>query len=648
MRRSDRALPRPHRVLPPLAAAILALSLALPARAQAPGDREGIRSGPRAKRDQEIRWREWGPAAFDQAKREGKLVLLDLTAVWCHWCHVMDETTYSDPEVIRVLNTEFVPVRVDADRNPQVADRYLSGGWPTTAVLTPEGQVLASQTYVPPADFQRMLVQIQDFYRKNRHAVDRKVAEQNRAVEETWKSAPPDTAGSATLETQVRRTLDALREGEDRQHGGFGSAPKFHNAGAVAFLFREARLRHDPRIRAMAVRAVDGAMRLEDSVWGGYFRYATKADWSAPHYEKLLSGNAEMLASLVLAYRETGGRKYLDAARRTSGYLDTWLHERSGSGGWFGSQDADVGSHDPNAKFYAGEDYYVLGNRLRRKVGIPHVDSTIYVDANARLVCALAEGVRAGVFDAPLALVPARIAIDRIWREGRAPDGSLYHAMTRHGGENPDLLQDQALVGIACLDLYEAGGDTTQLGRARTLRDWIRSHLEDRVGGGFRYGLPDSDAVGRTRAGERSEAGSVLAATLFLRMFWQDGDPEDRASVDRTLAWLRSGKTVVLDPARALLAERAAATPVRVAVIGDPRSGTTRALRGAGYRADAPAVVMRVYEKGGPDARWGEVAFPAKPSPALYLCGPRACSPPITNPDQVERKIREFLSVGLH
>jgi uncharacterized protein YyaL (SSP411 family) len=632
-----------------LGAAAILLLPAPAARAQAPGDREGIRSGPRTKRDHEIRWQEWGPAAFDQARREGKLVLLDLTAVWCHWCHVMDETTYSDPEVIQALNSQFVAIRVDADRNPQVTDRYLVSGWPTTAVLTPEGQVLASQTYVPPAEFRRMLVEIQDFYRKNRRAVQEKVAEQNRAVDATWKSEPPDTAGSATLEAQIGRTLDALREGEDKKHGGFGSSPKFHNADAVAFLFREARQRRDPGIRAVAVRAVDGAMRLEDSVWGGYFRYATKADWSAPHFEKLLSGNAEMLGSLVLAYGETGARRYRDAARRTVEYLDTWLRGRSGArGGWFGSQDADVGSHDPAAKFCAGEEYYVLGDRPRRQVGIPHVDSTIYAGANARLVSALAEGVRAGVFVAPGFLDPARSALDRIWSEGRAPDGSLYHAITRRGGVSPDLLEDQALAGLACLDLYETAGDTTLLDRARALRDWIRAHLEDRVGGGFRYGLPDSDAVGRTRAGERSEGGSVLAATLFLRLYWQDGNPEDRASVDRTLAWLRSGKTVVLDPARALLAERAAASPVRIAVIGDPDKESTRALRGAAYRADAPAVVTRVFGKGGPEAHWGEVSFPAKPSPALYLCGPRACSPPITNPDVVARKVREFLAAGLH
>lgn len=649
-----RALDRPGvaRALLLLAAALLFPAPTAPlARAQAPGNLEGIHSGPRAKRDQEIHWRPWGAAAFAEAKREGKLVLLDLTAVWCHWCHVMDETTYSDPAVIQALNARFIPIRVDADRYPQVADRYLTSGWPTTAVLTPQGHVLATQTYLLPAEFRRMISEVEDFYRRKRGDVDRKGAEMDRAVQETWKSEPPDTAGTAALGTQIGRTVDELRREEDRKNGGFRSAPKFHNPDAVAFLFREARLRRDREIRAVALRAVDGAMRLEDSVWGGYFRYGTKPDWSAPHYEKLLSGNADMLGSLALAYRETGARKYSDAVSRTVDYVNRWLGaapEAGGSpGGWFGSQDADVGSHDPRATFYAGEDYYVLGDRARRSEGLPHVDSTIYVDANARMVSALIEANRARALSPDREPAREKLAMDRIWREARSPDGSLYHALTPHGRVSPGLLRDQALAGLAYVDLYEATGDTIQLGRARVLRDWLRAHLEDRVGGGFRHGVPDSDAVGRARAGERTEEGSVLAATLYLRLYWLDEPPADRETVDRTLLWLRSGSAGPLDPATALLAERAAAKPVRIAVVGAGDRGKASPFLAAAYRTDAPEIVVRLYEEGGPRARWGKVSFPAKPAPALYVCGERACSPPMTDPGTLERRIRDFLAAGL-
>ena len=626
------------------AALLLALATAAPVGAQAPGDREGLHRGPRVKRDHEIAWRPWGPAAFEESRRLNHLVLLDITAVWCHWCHVMDETSYSDPDVIRLLNTEFTPIRVDSDRYPQVRDRYVSGGWPTTAVLTAEGQVLASATYMAPPELKRMLADVRDFYRTNRRDVERKSEEAERKVAATWRSEAPDTSGSIPAQTLVTKTLGVLRDGEDRENGGFGNAPKFHNADAVALLLREARSRPDPWLRRAAVKAVDGALHLEDSVWGGFYRYATSADWKEAHYEKLLEGNAALLRSLADVYRETGNRRYREAARRTVRYAATWLKDQR-RGGWFGSQDADVGSRDERARFSAGEDYYILGERLRRTLGFPHVDSTIYTDANSRMASAVIAGVRAGALPEE-ELASARGALDRLWRDLKAPDGSLAHAWAGGRRLSAGLLTDQVTAGIAFLDAYEVSGDTLLLGRARLLKHWIRAHLEDSTGGGFRYAPLDSTSIGRARGGERPPEGNVDAATFLLRSYWLEGDPGDRASAERVLAWLRSGETMAADPATALLAERIRGVPARIAVVGSARGAAARALREAAFRTVAPDVVVRLFDSGGPGARWGDVEFPRKPAPALYLCGERACAPPITNPDEVDRKVEAFLRGG--
>ena len=624
---------------------LLGLLGAPPARAQAPGDREGLRSGPRAKRDREIRWRDWGRAAFDEARAGNRLVLLDLTAVWCHWCHVMDETSYSDPEVIRLLNERFVPVRVDADRYPQVTDRYISSGWPTTAVLTPEGHILAVRTYVPPAELRKMLSDIADFYRTNRRDIDRKVAEAERRLDETWRSEPPDTASVEDADVLVDRTLAMLRESEDRVHGGFGAEPKFHDGEAVTFLLREARLRGEAPLRAMALRAVDGALRLEDPVWSGFFRYATKADWSEAHYEKMLGGNAEILASCAEAWLASGDRRYREAIVRSEAYAERWLRDSRG-GGWFGSQDADVGSHDPGAAFWAGEYYYAQDERARRKLGLPHVDSTLFADANARMAGALIAAVRAGALEESALRRPLE-ALDRLWRDLRAQDGSLYHAWSRGRGMSPGLLADQAYAAHAFLDAYEATGDTLHLSRARALRDWMRARLEDSTGGGFRYAVADPEAVGRLRAGDRPPGESAVAATLFLRFHWHEGLPEDRRTAERTAEWLRSGETLVLEPPRALLALRLRTEPVRLAVVGPRSSSKTAALRRAALRADVGEPGVRQFERGGPAARWNGVELPRKPETALYVCGERSCAPPITNPAEADRKIAAFLKAGL-
>ncbi len=641
-KRRRSAAPRSAALL--LGVALLSAALASPAGAQAPGAREGLHTGPRVKRDHEIAWRPWGPAAFAEAKRLDRLVFLDITAVWCHWCHVMDETSYSDSNVIYLLNTGFIPIRVDSDRYPQVRDRYVTGGWPTTAVLTSGGQVLDSRTYVGPTDLRRMLSSIRELYQKNRRDIERKATEDERKVAATWRTDEPDTLGAASGETIVSRTLDVLRDSEDRVHGGFGDAPKFHNPDAVELLLREARARHDPQLRASALRAVDAALALEDSVWGGFYRYAVTADWKAAHYEKLLDGNAAMLRSLADAYRTTGDRRYRDAARRTARYAGAWLADRR-RGGWFGSQDADVGSQDVRARYTAGEDYYNLGERLRKTLGYPHVDSTFYTDANARMASAVIAAVRTGALPEG-ELASARSALDRIWKELREPDGSFAHAWIGGRRWNPGLLGDEAAAGLAFLDAAQVTGDTLYLDRARAVSRWMHAHLEDSTSGGFRYAPLDSTSIGRAKAGERPPAGNLDAGLFLLRLSWLTDDPAARASAGRVMAWLRSGETLVADPATALLAERLAGTPIRIAVVGGGGNTVARELREAAFRTDFPDVVVRLYDSGGPAARWGGVELPRKPSPALYLCGERSCAPPITNPDDVDRKIEEFLTSG--
>ena len=139
-------------------------------------ERPPFHFSPRPNRAHEIRWRPWSPEAFEEARREDKPILLAISAVWCHWCHVMDETTYSDEQVIRLINERFVPVRVDNDQRPDVNARYNMGGWPTTAFLTPDGEVLSGATYVPPEQFRQALEQVSSYYREHRDDIAQKVA----------------------------------------------------------------------------------------------------------------------------------------------------------------------------------------------------------------------------------------------------------------------------------------------------------------------------------------------------------------------------------------------------------------------------------------------------------------------------------------
>jgi len=641
---TSRSRPHPD---PRFLAALLLIALTFcmtpgAALAQAPGDREGLRSGPRVKRDHEIHWREWGPAAFQEAKRTKRLVFLDITAVWCHWCHVMDETSYSDSTVIEALNRDFIPIRVDADRRPDVRDRYIAGGWPTTAILSPEGHVLVARTYLPPGQVRQMLGEIRDLYRKNKVELDRKLAEAERGVRATWKSEPIDSASLVQAQELVDRTVDVLKESEDKEHGGFGGEPRFHSPDAVSLLLRLSTARKDSVLRDMAVHAVDGLLMLQDSVWGGFYRYATQADWSHPHFEKVLDVNARAIESCLEVTRATGGKKYLDGARKAERYVTRWLWSER-AGGYFGSQDADVGSREPSKAFTAGEDYYNLSEIYRRKLGIPAVDSTFYADANARMATAILQGVLLGAWDENMIIRPIR-ALDRLWAKQRAPDGSLYHAMAGARGIAPGLLDDQVLAALAYLDAYEVTGGSRHLTRARALAEWTATHLEDRVGGGFRYAPLDTTESGRLLAGDKPADATVEAATLYLRLYWLEERAEDLARAERSFAYLRSGGAVVIDPARARLALRMQATPLRLAVVGSSTAAAT--LKRASFRVEALDKVLRFYPKGGKAARWGDVQFPASPAAALYVCGDHACAPPITEPSRVAEQVNAFLRAG--
>src|SRR5207248_2103590 len=185
-------------------------------------------------RANEIAWQEWSSGAFEKAQREDKPVLLDISAVWCHWCHVMDETSYSDPEIISLINDRFVALRVDNDQRPDVNARYNMGGWPTPAFLTPEGEVMAGMTYIPPEQMHDVLNQVSTYYKDNKETIQRKISEiaENRARNE----ASEEAAGDALSDQVLRDALHSAADAYDPVYGGFGNEPKFPHTDAIDLL----------------------------------------------------------------------------------------------------------------------------------------------------------------------------------------------------------------------------------------------------------------------------------------------------------------------------------------------------------------------------------------------------------------------------
>src|SRR6266571_1680348 len=282
-----------------------------------------------------IRWREWGESAFREASERDVPILLDIGAVWCHWCHVMDRTTYDDPEVARAVEESFVPVKVDNDRRPDINRRYNMGGWPTTAFLTPSGQILTGGTYFPPETMRSILRQVSEAWGERKGELQEKIAQlRERQI------AAPQQKGPLTSSI-VDRVLGGIAARYDRRFGGFGPEPKFPHAQALELLLNRYLATGEEQLKEMVFHTLDGMASggMYDHVEGGFFRYSTTSDWSVPHFEKMSEDNARLLRVLVVAGTTQDGERFHKVAADVFRYVEASLTDSVG--GFFGSQDAD-------------------------------------------------------------------------------------------------------------------------------------------------------------------------------------------------------------------------------------------------------------------------------------------------------------------
>jgi uncharacterized protein len=328
---------------------------------------------------QPIHWHEWGPEAFAAARRENKPMLLDIGAVWCHWCHVMDRESYEDPEVATIVNEHFIAVKVDRDERPDIDSRYQAavqavsgqGGWPLTAFLTPDGKPFYGGTYFPPKDgygrpsFRRVLLSIANAY-KEKHG---DVVEQASMVENAIAHSESFAGKSGRISLNVVTAIqESAQKMFDPEHGGFGSAPKFSHPSALELLIERYGRSHvgaaavarpaeresaeDVLLRTVITTTLEHMANggVYDQLAGGFHRYSVDERWVVPHFEKMCYDNSELLKNYVHAYQVTGSQFFADVARDIIRWMDEWLSDRE-RGGFYGSQDADISLDDDGDYF---------------------------------------------------------------------------------------------------------------------------------------------------------------------------------------------------------------------------------------------------------------------------------------------------------
>src|ERR1700686_3674193 len=311
---------------------------------------------------QPIQWNEWGEEAFALAQRENRPILLDIGAVWCHWCHVMDRESYDDPEVAKIVNEHYIAVKVDRDERPDIDSRYQAavgaltgqGGWPLTAFLTPDGKPFYGGTYFPPADaygrpsFKRVLLSIAQAYREK----NSEVLEQAGMVEGAIARAESFSSGGKVSPTVIDAIAESARKMFDSVNGGFGDAPKFPHPAALDLVMDQYVRTGDEELRTVFVSTLEKMARggVYDQLAGGFHRYSVDERWRVPHFEKMCYDNSELLKNYVHAYQATGNEFFAAVARDIIAWVDECLSDRK-HGGFYASQDADYSMDDDGDYF---------------------------------------------------------------------------------------------------------------------------------------------------------------------------------------------------------------------------------------------------------------------------------------------------------
>lgn len=565
-----------------------------------------FRFSPRPNRANEIGWLPWSAQAFERAGAQDRPILLSISAVWCHWCHVMDETTYSDPEVIAVINERFVPIRVDNDARPDINARYNMGGWPTTAFLTPEGRTLTGATYLPPQQMRRALDEIAGFY-----------AEQKAAIAEHMATVPardllrePATSEDPS-DGPIGQLIANLEDGYDEEYGGFGYEPKFPQPEVLDFLLAEWRLSGTQRYYVMADRTVAAMSRggMYDHVEGGFFRYSTTRDWSVPHFEKMAEDHAGLIRVLATLAIHASTDDIHATLVSVMNYVRGVLRDPR-TGFYAGSQDAD-------------EAYYELPLEERRRQGAPYVDRTSYTN----WTCALAgaQCLAAMALDDDAMLAEACASLDSVAERLIDDDGLLYHVLPPGGA--PDvrgLLADQAAYLRALLDAHELSGEARFLQRAESIAQRTVERFEAE-GGGFYDRLPAGESLGNLAVRDRPIVDNGLFAEALLRLDALLGSSPYREHVKRTLALYTtnaaSAGSFAATYARAL--RRYLSPEVSVRIVG--RHERTSEFRETAMRLPSPFVSVRTLT----EAAAKKESLPLEPQPAAYLCVAQSCGAPV-------------------
>jgi uncharacterized protein YyaL (SSP411 family) len=575
--------------------------------------------------DNPVDWWPWGEEAFAEAARRDVPVMVSIGYATCHWCHVMARETFSDPEVAAYLNDNLVAIKVDREEHPEVDASFLAAasaftqnlGWPLTVFTTPDALTFYAGTYFPPRPvqgapaFRQVVDAVLEAWRERRGDA---VATGQAVRDAVAASRAPVDAAAPDLAACVAR-LEAL---EDREFGGLGREPKFPNAPVIAFLLDRG-AHGDEAAEALARRTLGvlAASGLRDPVEGGFFRYATRRDWTEPHYERMAYDNAQLLA----AYAAVG-----DAA--TAAGVASWLLDvlRLPNGAFASAQDSE--SVIDGARSEGG--YYARDAAGRAELPPPALDEKVLTGLNGMVIGALAEaGQRLGRADWVDAARAAADAVLTLHGGGGSLARSSLHGRVSSA---PATLEDFGGLAGGLLRLALAGGDVRYAVAARELVEAC-AQLRPPAGG-------DAVLASRGLGTEADPADGALpsgrslladAALLLHALTAEEAHLRIAREAVAPALGLAAGQPSAFGAALAV-ASRLESPLEQLVIVGDDLAGAERAWR-RGLRVAVSA------EQAAEFAAAGFELFAGRARPGAYYCRAFVCALPVTT----EAALRELL-----
>jgi len=527
-----------------------------------------------------VDWYEWGQEAFDRARRENRPIFLSIGYSTCHWCHVMEKESFENPVIAKILNDNFVAIKVDRERRPDIDETYMlatqiitqRGGWPNSLFLTPDRKPFYAGAYFPPETFASLLRQVAQQWRTN---ADRLKEDGERVSDTIAQILNRRVAAQKITPEALQKAEKAFLRNFDELNGGFGEAPKFPHEPSLMFLLQRARMHNSEAVRRAVTVTLDAMLDggIHDHVGGGFHRYATDNVWLVPHFEKMLYNQAQMVRVLLGAYRLTGKKRYADAAERTLSYVEK--HMTSPEGGFYSAWDADsegaegvfyvwtpeqlnkaLGAKDGAlaAKIFGvsrrgnfehgasvlhfpqspaeqakslnmtGAQFDATTKRLRdalyrvrsRRVP-PHLDDKIVLSWNGMMITALFEA--ALVLDKPVYAQRAQKALDFIENRMKAAQGNYHRSYFDEEATLAAQQEDYAHLALAYVLAYDNSASPEYLQKAQKLAAVMERRFLDSQNGDFYMTASNDPEAAFTRGKVRADNATASGNATALELY---------------------------------------------------------------------------------------------------------------------------------